>query len=267
MSRLVPGELLGKRITVSRTVAEELHARLLHKYKLARPHRLEHASFIARFQTWLLDNPPNPSSIPSRGDAVIKEAVSTKAKLIENRIFSEANSAPFIKHVSRRVYRNPTNSKGKCRLSKVPLYLYRYWCDRCGDDEFETVAAPTAQQVVDHSRAHDVELISIWKRPSDGAFFSDHFHGSSRQKINPPWKAANSTIEFIRNLIPAGNIHPTDPTALKCCHPSCAFKLHPKHGLSSPKLRTVFYNSLGRHEKECVCRPVPDCEIFTVGDS
>ncbi len=198
---------------------------------------------------------------------MVKGAISTKAKLLEERVFKEANSAPFINKVTRRVYRNSDNVRGKRRVSNVPLYLYRFWCDRCGDDEFETVAAPTAQQVVDHSLAHDVELISIWRRPSDGAFFSDHFHGAGRQNLNLPWKAANSTCEFVRNIIPSCNVHTADPSVLKCCHPSCTFKLLPKHGLRSQKVRTVFYNSLRRHERDCVCRPVPDCENFTECDT
>ena len=138
--------LLGMRITATRTVAEELHAGFLNKCKLARPHRLEHASFITRFQQWLLENPPSASSNSSVADAVVKGAISTKAKLLEERVFKEANSAPFINKVTRRVYRNSDNVRGKRRVSNVPLYLYRFWCDRCGDDEFETVAAPTAQQ-------------------------------------------------------------------------------------------------------------------------
>ena len=62
VNKLVPGMLLGMRITATRTVAEELHAGFLNKCKLARPHRLEHASFITRFQQWLLENPPSASS-------------------------------------------------------------------------------------------------------------------------------------------------------------------------------------------------------------
>ena len=140
---------------------------------------------------------------------------------------------------------------GRRRGGPHSLFVYRYFCSLCGEDEFETVPDTTAQQVLDHADAHGKDLISVWQRPADGLWFSDHFVGPMRNLKKTPWIAANSAFRFVKNVFPDA-IQSTDSERLCCRHVGCDFSIKPKNGLNVPSVRTVVYGALARHE--CVCK-------------
>jgi hypothetical protein len=193
------------------------------------------------------------------GQAEATRAVTRKGIEIEEKTLFAARKAPFIRDIRRKAYRKDPTRVGRRRTNIRPLYIYSYFCLLCGDDEYSTVPATNAQQIINHAQAHERELITVWRRPSDGAYFSDHFSGAERASVAPPWRAANSTYQFIRNVFPSANVvAATDDHGgkLRCKNPSCVFEIKPKNGLQQTRCRTVFYGALRNHETKCTWDPI-----------
>ena len=249
------GSLVGQRLTLRKTVAQNIYSHFLSKQGLNRTAEDE----VQRFKTVYAQEAQETLSVSSGfgGDLEAARVIRQKKFEIEALTHLKAKKMPFIKGVSRKVFKKRV---GRPRSTNTTLYTYRFWCLLCSLDEFETLPDENAEQIIDHAKSHGHELITIWKRRSDGALFSDHFLKEQRRGRSFPWNAPGGAFDFVENIVPECNLISPAASLLRCKNEKCDHVVNLKNGVQTNRARAAFYGALRNHES--ICEEDPICIVI-----